>query len=136
MSKSTDIDTVKRPLDSVVAIPEGLTVRQKAMLKALEASLGIVAPACRQAGIHRTTHYLWMNENPAYAEAVAAMDDIRLDFAEHRLVKNIEAGKEASLLFFLKCKGKGRGYVERIEQERAIEISPPSVKMIERKVLD
>jgi hypothetical protein len=37
----------------------------------------------------------------------------QLDFAEAQLIKNIKDGKEASLFFFLKCKGKQRGYVEK-----------------------
>ena len=36
-----------------------------------------------------------------------------LDLAEAKLIENIENGKEASIFFYLKCRGKGRGYVEK-----------------------
>ena len=34
---------------------------KKAMLEALEQSLGVVTSACKSVGIGRTTHYLWMD---------------------------------------------------------------------------
>ena len=34
---------------------------KKAMLEALEKSLGVVTSACKSVGIGRTTHYLWMD---------------------------------------------------------------------------
>jgi hypothetical protein len=38
-----------------------------------------------------------------------------LDLAEEKLMINIDEAKEASIFFFLKTKGKDRGYVERQE---------------------
>jgi hypothetical protein len=38
-----------------------------------------------------------------------------LDYTESQLKKNIKAGKEASIFFHLKCKGKARGWIERQE---------------------
>ena len=36
---------------------------KKAMLDALEKSLGVVTTACKSVGVGRTTFYLWMNED-------------------------------------------------------------------------
>lgn len=39
--------------------------------------------------------------------------DYNLDVAENQLMKNIKDGKEPSLFFFLKCKGRERGWQDR-----------------------
>lgn len=88
---------------------------KKAMLEALEKSLGVVSTAAKVAGIDRGTHYAWLKNDPEYAEQVKDIENVALDFAESKLFKNIEKAKEASVFFFLKTKGKQRGYVERQE---------------------
>lgn len=37
------------------------------------------------------------------------------DFAESKLYELIQAGDKTSIIFYLKCKGKSRGYIERSE---------------------
>lgn len=41
--------------------------------------------------------------------------DIALDFAESELFKQIKEGNITGVIFFLKTKGKKRGYIERSE---------------------
>ena len=90
---------------------------KKAMLDALEKSLGVVTAACKAVGIGRTTHYLWMQEDPDYKKAVEELGDVAIDFAESQLHKQIKEGNSTATIFFLKTKGKKRGYVERQEIE-------------------
>lgn len=85
------------------------------MLEALEKSLGIVSTAAKVAGIDRSTHYLWLREDPAYKEAVEEVQDQVLDFAESHLYKLIKHGNPAANIFYLKTKGRKRGYVEHQE---------------------
>lgn len=96
---------------------------KKAMIEALEKSMGIVSTAAKIAGIDRTTHYVWMKNDPEYAERVKDIENVALDFAESKLFKNIEKAKEASIFFYLKTKGQKRGFVERqiIEHDGGIE---------------
>lgn len=94
-----------------------IAVKKAAMLQALEETLGIVKAACMKAGVSRSTHYEWMNEDKAYKKACHLVIDDQVDFAESELLKNIKTGDVASIIFFLKCKGKDRGYVERQEIE-------------------
>lgn len=42
-----------------------------------------------------------------------------LDFAENKLFELIKTGDKTAILFFLKCKGKARGYIERQEMTGA-----------------
>src|SRR5262245_1446015 len=88
---------------------------KKAMLRALEKSLGVVCSACNAVGIARKTHYEWMKKDLKYASAVDGVTDIGLDFAESALLKAIKTGNVTAIIFYLKTKGKKRGYVERRE---------------------
>ena len=88
---------------------------KKKMLETLEASLGVVTSACKAVGIHRSTHYDWMNNDDQYAKAVHEIQDVALDFAESQLHSQIKGGSTSATIFYLKCKGKKRGYIERQE---------------------
>lgn len=90
-------------------------MNKRAMLEALEKSLGIVTTAAKAIGIDRSTHYKWMDSDPEYKAAVDSIADIALDFAESQLHKQIGGGEVAATIFYLKTKGKKRGYVERQE---------------------
>jgi len=88
---------------------------KKVILGALEKCLGVVTQACKQAGIGRTTFYEWCKVDKEFKKQVDEIESIALDFAESQLFKNIGAGKEASLIFYLKTKGRKRGYCEKTE---------------------
>lgn len=96
---------------------EALATKRKkaAMVEALEQTLGVVTTACNSAGIARDTHYRWMKEDKTYAEEVAALEDVALDFAESKLHRQIRDHNTAATIFYLKTKGKKRGYVEKQE---------------------
>ncbi len=88
---------------------------KRAMISALEKSLGVVTTACKSAGISRTQFYEWLKVDPFFAEEVISIEDIALDFAESQLHKQIQDGNTPATIFLLKTKGKRRGFVERQE---------------------
>lgn len=89
---------------------------KKAMLDALDKTLGVVTPACEMVGISRDTHYRWLKVDESYQEAVNMLENKMLDIAESKLYKQItEKENLTAMLFYLKTKGKNRGYVERQE---------------------
>jgi hypothetical protein len=90
-------------------------ITKKAMLEALEKSLGVVTAACKSVDIARETHYRWMREDSDYKAEVEEIGDVAIDFAESQLHKQIKEGNSTATIFFLKTKGKKRGYVERQE---------------------
>ena len=90
---------------------------KKTFLEVLERSLGIVSTACEKTGTGRTTHYRWLKDDPEYKEAVRAIEERTIDFAESHLHALIKDKNPAATIFFLKTKGKNRGYVERQEIE-------------------
>jgi len=98
----------KRPLNR-------FNSKKKRMLRALEKTMCIVTTAARMARINPATHYYWLNTDEAYASEVEILMNKPLDLAESKLLKAIEEGQIAAIIFYLKCKGKKRGYVERQE---------------------
>lgn len=90
-------------------------ILKRAMIVALEKSLGVVTSACKAVKIHRSTHYDWMNDDQEYNKSVIDIQDIAIDFAESQLHKQILDGNTTATIFFLKTKGKKRGYIERSE---------------------
>jgi hypothetical protein len=91
------------------------------MIEALEASLGVVTTACQTVGIARSTHYEWYQSDEEYKRQVDGIQDIALDFAETQLHSNIRKGDTTSTIFFLKTKGKKRGYIEKTEQDLKVD---------------
>jgi hypothetical protein len=92
-----------------------LTKKQKKMLEALAENYVNVSKATRIMGISRETHYYWLDTSAQYKEKYEELKESLLDLAEEKLMINIDEAKEASIFFFLKTKGKDRGYVERQE---------------------
>lgn len=88
-------------------------ILKKAMLDALEKSLGIITTACKSVGIARSTHYEWYQKDKEYRKAVKEIENVALDFAESQLHKQISKGNPLSTIFYLKCKAKKRGYIEQ-----------------------
>lgn len=88
---------------------------KKALLEALEKSLGVVTQACKAVGVDRSTFYKYLKEDLEFASAVKELEDVALDFAESQLYKQIQGGNTTATIFYLKTKGKRRGYVERQE---------------------
>ena len=109
---------------------------KKAMIKALEKSMGIVTAAANMASINRTTHYQWLKTDIEYKDKVEALEDLILDFAETNLHQQIEEGNTTATIFLLKTKGRKRGYIERqnIKMEADInttKISPEAQQKID-----
>ena len=90
-------------------------IKKESILEALEKSLGVVTMACKSADVPRSTYYKWLNEDEEFAKAVKDIENIALDFGESQLHKQIKDGNTSATIFFLKTKGKKRGYIERSE---------------------
>ncbi len=90
-------------------------IKKEAMLQALESSLGVVTVACKQTGIPRSTYYKWLKEDEEFAKSVKEIENIALDFAESQLHSQMKDGNTSATIFYLKTKGKKRGYIEKSE---------------------
>lgn len=88
---------------------------KKAILKALEDSCGVVSTACKAIDQPRSTFYKWMNDDLEFKKAVEELQDVAIDSVESALHTLIKKGDTAATIFYLKTKGKKRGYIEKQE---------------------
>lgn len=104
--------------------------KKKAMIAALQQSLGVVTSACKTVGISRETHYKWLREDVDYKYQVEDLSNIALDFAESQLHNQIKNGSTPATIFYLKTKGKKRGYIERQEIQHE-NLEPLTIEIID-----
>jgi len=106
---------------------------KKKLLETLELHKGIVTNACKSIDCPRSTYYKYLNEDEEFRLAVEEIQDVAIDFVEGKLMEKIDgitvqtynskgepvvyeqAPSDTAIIFFLKTKGKKRGYVERTE---------------------
>lgn len=102
---------------------------KKEVLESLEQHHGIVTTACASIGCPRSTYYNWLASDEEFKTAVDEIQETAIDFVESKLMEKINgvtcAGKEetiydqppsdTAIIFFLKTRGKKRGYIEKTE---------------------
>ena len=98
-----------------------LSDKKENFLEILELNSGNVSKSCKKANIGRQTYYQWREADQEFADACVDVKEGLLDFAESQLQGLIKANNVIATIFFLKCKGKSRGYTEKQE----IELSKP-----------
>ena len=109
-------------------------LKKETLLSALENSLGIVSTACNRSGISRSSFYKWYKEDEEFRKKVDEIDNLKLDFVESKLFKNIENEKEKSIIFYLQHKGHKRGYIQR--QNINLTSNEEDIKKIEIEIIE
>jgi hypothetical protein len=109
-------------------------LKKDTLLQALENSLGIVSTACNRTGISRSSFYKWYKEDEEFRKKVDEIDNVKLDYVETKLFKNIENEKEKSIIFYLQHKGHKRGYVQR--QNINLTSNEEDIKKIEIEIIE
>ena len=106
--------------------------KKKIFLQAMEANMGNISQSCKSANISRQTFYNWKREDETFMEQIDEIVEGAIDFAESKLLEKISgvqmvkynkdgpiiyelAPSDTAIIFFLKTRGKDRGYIERQE---------------------
>ena len=92
-----------------------LSIKEKkeTILQALRKSAGILTIAIKQANVMgRTQFYQYLNDDPDFKAEVDEINEIMLDRVETQLLQKLQQGDNGAMFFYLKTKGKSRGYSE------------------------
>lgn len=95
-----------------------LKFTEQEMIDALTRAGGYVSSAAKLLKCSVQTVYTYIEKFESVRSAKFDIEERTLDSAEIALISNIQKGETASIIFYLKTKGKNRGYVER--QEHAL----------------
>ena len=90
-------------------------LRKKRFIEAFTTRLGNITLACKDIKLDRQTFYDWKATDEEFKKAVEEVNQVVLDFAEGKLMGLINKQNPAAIIFFLKCRAKERGYIERQE---------------------
>lgn len=82
---------------------------------ALRQTGGLRSGAAQRLGCSPAAITGYLRRHPQLEQVIAEVVESQLDTAEHGLLSAIREGNLSAIIFFLKCKGKHRGYVERGE---------------------
>ena len=75
----------------------------------------MVAHAAKVLGQGRETLVARIKRSDHLTKVLADIRYTNLDFAESKLMELMAKGTPSAIIFYLKCQGKERGYVERVE---------------------
>ena len=84
---------------------------------ALRESAGIRSAAARKLGCSPSTITNYVERHPDLSKVESDIVESNLDKAETQLLKAIASGNMTAIIFYLKCKGKHRGYMDRTRIE-------------------
>ncbi len=91
------------------------------MIDALKETKGMVYLAAKKLGCSHTTIYNYIKRHPTVKEAWKAEHGVVADNAELALYSAILAGEHWAVTFYLRTKGKDRGYTEKTEQDITVD---------------
>ncbi|MBS7703301.1 helix-turn-helix domain-containing protein [Chelatococcus asaccharovorans] len=83
--------------------------------EALRQAAGVISLAAARLKISRTALYQYFDRHPELHDVRREIEEETLDLAEAGLLEQIRDKNMTALIFYLKTKGKQRGYVERSE---------------------
>jgi hypothetical protein len=103
-------DTVEEKKPKKITKMQQLSPRK--VEEAIVAERGLLSNVAKRLNISYQLLTKFIKENPKVKDALERADDANLDFAESKLRDLIDAKNVTAIIFYLKTKGKKRGYIE------------------------
>jgi transposase len=83
------------------------------VIEAIEGSQGLITQVAKRLNCSRVTVYNYINRHKKVKQALIDEREKLKDFAESKLVQQIQEGNMTAIIFYLKTQAKDRGYIER-----------------------
>jgi len=103
------------------------TFETSELLKAIKGSAGIMSTIAKKLNCDWHTAKKRIDENDDALKAYNNENENVLDLAESKLIENINDNDNTAIIFYLKTKGRNRGYVERQEIAHSGEIKTENI---------
>lgn len=84
-------------------------------LEAIPGSAGIKTLIAARAGCSRQTLDAWLQRHSELRDAYREECQSGVDRVESALLKRVDAGDTTAIIFYLKCKGRDRGFNEHLQ---------------------
>lgn len=97
-------------IDNYKGFRKSTEVKKRKMIKAMKMNFGNISKSSKQANISRKTHYRWLESDKKYEESINLVLEQLLDVVDGILMDRILEGNVSAIIFYLKTKGKHRGY--------------------------
>jgi hypothetical protein len=88
----------------------GLKPKQLQMLIGIDTCLGSVLAAAEKSGIHRATHYRWLQTDANYKAAFTALTTVTHEWTDAKILELYKENELKEAMFLLSIRGKHRGY--------------------------
>jgi hypothetical protein len=114
-------------MDEIPQESDKIRHHKKPLIEALRVSIGNVTEACKVVGLHRSTYYEYRDTDPEFKSEIEAIAEESIE-----KINGVTIGKydkdgnlvvydvppdTTACIFYLKTRGKKRGYVEKTETD-------------------
>jgi hypothetical protein len=96
----------------------------------MRATGGFLTYTAKKLGVTYNAIYARIQKSPQLKRTQAEIQESYLDLTEHSLIKKIKDEDLGAICFFLKCKGKSRGYVEKSLENQQEEQKAQPIQVI------
>ena len=101
------------------------------IIDALEKTGGNQAAAARALDCSRQTVWSRIQKSEAVKKAYDSVNEANLDRAENELMKLVDEGEFKAIKFYLRTKGRKRGYGDKMELSGKINVDKIPVEVVE-----
>ena len=98
---------------------------KKAIIEALRACGGWQSQAAKKLNITQGALSQRISGNPEIRQALDEIKEQYLDLAESKLMAAVNDRELGAICFYLKCRGKERGYIEKVQVDASVEVPKP-----------
>ena len=94
-----------------------MALSESQIIEALKANAGFITGAAKMLNVTYHAIYDRIQRSEYLKNNYQEIQESHLDLAESKLLQNIKGGNLGAICFFLKCRGKSRGYIETSKHE-------------------